>query len=101
MFREMMALPPAICKRLALVLFGFEGATERPNEAQELAADRGDHLLLAFAASEQPAVARVQPVLRLPSYRRHFGTEGRLALAKRPAVGIGTQPSPGCAGVNC
>src|SRR3989442_2009802 len=37
-----------------------------PDEAQQLARHRGDHLLLGLALADQPAIAAVQAVLRLP-----------------------------------
>ena len=46
------------------------GHADRPDDAQELAADRGDNLRRGFAAPGELAVARAEPPLRLPGERR-------------------------------
>jgi hypothetical protein len=76
-------------------LVGLHGSTDGPDEAQELAADRRHHLLLALAAAEQPAAPRVQPVLRLPSDRRHPSGLSVAWRAERPADGRAMAIGPG------
>src|SRR3989449_6264062 len=67
--------------------------SDRPDEAQQLARDGGDRLLLGLALADQPAVTVVQPVLGLPSDRFDLLAQTLLALAQRPkdcrAVPIG------------
>ena len=48
-------------------LLRFDGDPDRPDEAQELASHGGHHLLPAFPAAEQLAVAGTQAVLS-PTY---------------------------------
>ena len=74
--------PRLRCRRLAV---GFHVDADGPDEPQQLATDRGHHLLFTFAPRGQCAVAGVQPVLRLPRDRFHLGTDGGLALAQRGA----------------
>ena len=44
--------------------FGFHVDTDGPDESQQFATNRGDHLLFTFPPRSQMAVAGVQPVLR-------------------------------------
>jgi hypothetical protein len=61
--------------------------SDRPDEAQELAAHRRDYLLLTFAASQQLAITRVQPELRLPANGLDLLTERGLAFPQRAVDG--------------
>lgn len=67
-----------------------------PDEADELAANGGEGLLLGFSASQEPAVAQMQSMLGLPSDRLY--RLALVALARREGtadhwtISIG----PGC-----
>src|SRR2546426_4020005 len=56
-----------------------------PDEAQQLARHRGDHLLLGLALADQPAIAAVQAVLRLPGDRLDLLAQPGLALQQLAA----------------
>ena len=50
-----------------LVLCALEFHTDRPDEAEQLSAERGDHLLFGLAPRQQGPVTRMQAMLRVPS----------------------------------
>ena len=63
---------------------GFHRRPNRPDEAEEFAPDGRHDLLFAFPPRRQGAIARVQPVLRLPGDSFHLLTDGLLTLEERP-----------------
>ena len=74
---------------------GFHRRPNRPDEAQEFAPDGRHDLLFAFPPRRQGAIARVQPVLRLPGDRFHLFTDGLLTLEERPPPGRPVSVRPG------
>ena len=60
---------------------------DRPDEAEELAPDRGNDLWRRLPFRGELAVARMQPVLRLPG-------EGLDLLAQPALVGLERAPDP-------
>src|SRR6202521_1578157 len=78
--------------RVSVLLFSLDGASNRPNEAEELAPHRGHDLRRAFAPPEQFAVATMESVLCLPGHALHLVAEHRLPFAqgaahRRPVAG--------------
>src|ERR1700680_1636750 len=71
--------------RVSVLLVGFHGVSNRPNEAEELAPHRGHDLLRAFAPPEQCAVATMESVLCLPGHALPLVAEPRLPFAQRAA----------------
>lgn len=61
--------------------------SDRPDEAQELASHSRHDVLLTFATSQELAIARVQPELRLPADRFDLLTESGLAFPQCAANG--------------
>src|SRR6266508_6240513 len=62
---------------------GVEGAADGPNEAEQLARDRGDDLRLELAPRHEPAVAVTEAELRLPGDGPNRLGQPELALAQR------------------
>ena len=65
---------------MPVLLFGFHGDSNRPNEAEELAPHCGHDLLQAFAPTEQCAVATMESV---PS---PVGAGGRVYIPGRDGI---------------
>ncbi len=59
----------------------FGGATDRPDETDELARERGDDLAWGLGFSGELVVAAMETQLRLPSDFRHAGAEVALERA--------------------
>ena len=74
---------------------GFHRRPNRPDEAEEFAPDGRHDLLFAFPPRRQGAIARVQPVLRLPGDSFHLLTDGLLTLEERPPPGRPVPVRPG------
>ena len=74
------------------ILFPLDVYADCPDEAEQLAPDRGDHLLFALAARHQACIALMQPVLCLPGQRGDGRTAAPLpdgeCLANRGAVPV-------------
>ena len=65
-------------------------------QSEALSCPDGRHdLLFAFPPRRQRAIARVQPVLRLPGDRFYLLTDGLLALEERPPPGRPVSVRPG------
>ena len=89
------ASKPELCDSLLGVL-GFDRHPDRPDEPEQLSGDGRDDLLLALAAAQQPPVALMQAVLRLPRDRLDRLTERRMPSAERSANPRLVAIRPGC-----
>src|SRR6266511_6348163 len=66
-----------------LLWWGVEGAADGPDEAEQLARDRGDDLRLELAPRGEPAVAVTEAELRLPGDGADRVGQADLAAAER------------------
>ena len=81
--------------RFHLTRSSFHVDADGPDESQQFATDRRDHLLFTFSPREERAITAVQPMLRLPRDLFHLSTDGGLPLPQCGAHGWAVAIGPG------